>query len=210
VLPPRLLPDSAAKWQAVAARAAELARGEGRPVLIGTRSVQASEALSAVLAAHGLDHGLLNARQDADEAAVVAAAGAPGCITVATNMAGRGTDIHLGPGVAERGGLHVILTECHASARIDRQLFGRGARQGDPGSAEMILAADDELLRTHAGALVQHLLARWPDGPPPWAIHAAVRLAQGVAGWRDGRQRRATLAQDERLDRLFAFTGIPE
>ena len=208
--PPRLLPDSAQKWQVVAARARELARGEGRPVLIGTRSVEASEQISRVLAEHGLEHALLNARQDADEAAVVGRAGEPGRITVATNMAGRGTDIHLGESVAARGGLHVILTECHASARIDRQLFGRGARQGDPGSAEMILAADDELLRTHAGALVQRLLTRWPDDPPGWAIMAAVRLAQTVASWRDMRQRRATLRLDERLDRLFAFTGTSE
>jgi preprotein translocase subunit SecA len=208
--PPRLLPDSAAKWQAVASRVRELAQGERRPVLIGTRSVEASEQISQVLAEHGLEHALLNARQDAEEAAVVARAGEPGRVTVATNMAGRGTDIHLGDGVAARGGLHVILTECHASARIDRQLFGRGARQGDPGSAEMILAADDELLRTHAGALVQRLLARWPDGPPPWAILTAVRAAQAVASWRDLRQRRATLHQDELLDRLFAFTGTAE
>ncbi len=221
VLPPRLLPDSGAKWQAVVARAREMAFGDngdgveggagaGRPVLIGTRSVEASEQLSRVLTEQGLPHELLNARQDADEAAVVERAGEPGRITVATNMAGRGTDIHLGEGVAARGGLHVILTECHVSARIDRQLFGRGARQGDPGSAEMILAADDELLRTHAGALVQRLLARWPEGPPPWAILGAVRLAQTLASWRDARQRRATLLQDERMDRLFAFTGTAE
>ena len=208
--PPRLLRDAAAKWQVVAERAQALALGQGRPVLIGTRSVEASEQISQVLSDRGLVHALLNARQDADEAAVIALAGQPGRITVATNMAGRGTDIGLGEGVAARGGLHVILTECHASARIDRQLFGRGARQGDPGSAEMILAADDELLRAHAGALVQHVLTAWPEGPPRWAIHGAIALAQGVAGWREARQRRATLRQDVRMDRLFAFTGTAE
>ena len=210
IRPPRLLADAAAKWAAVAAVVREEALVRGRPVLIGTRSVDASEQLSRVLTAAGLQHALLNARQDADEAVLIADAGQAGRVTVATNMAGRGTDIRLGPGVAEAGGLHVILTECHASARIDRQLFGRGARQGDAGSAEMILAADDELLRTEAALALAWLRTRWGAAAPPWAIHAVCRLAQARAGWRDARQRRATLRQDERLDRMLAFTGTAE
>ena len=211
VLPPRLLPDAAAKWQAVAARAHEVALGAQRPVLIGTRSVEASEQLSLSLHAAGVPHALLNARQDGEEAAVIARAGEAARVTVATNMAGRGTDIALADGVAARGGLHVILTECHSSARVDRQLFGRGARQGDAGSAEMILAADDELLRTHAAVLLGLLPGRWRHGHAPrWAILALVRAAQARAGWRDAAQRRATLRLDERLDRVLAFTGNPE
>jgi preprotein translocase subunit SecA len=208
--PPRLLADAGAKWAAVVAVVREEALGRGRPVLIGTRSVEASEQLSRVLGAAGLAHALLNARQDADEAALIAEAGQPARVTVATNMAGRGTDIRLGEGVAAAGGLHVILTECHASARIDRQLFGRGARQGDAGSAEMIIAADDELLRTEAPWALAWLRARWGDAAPAWAVHTLCRIAQGRAGWRDARQRRATLRLDERLDRMLAFTGTAE
>ena len=210
LLPPRLLADAAAKWAAVAAVVRAVAVQRGRPVLIGTRSVEASEQLSAVLSAAGLTHALLNARQDSDEAAVIAQAGQPGRVTVATNMAGRGTDIQLGEGVAALGGLHVILTEAHASARIDRQLFGRGARQGDAGSAEMILAADDELLTSQAAPLLRALRQRFGDAAPAWAIHLLCRAAQLRTGWRDAGQRRATLKLDERLDRLLAFTGTAE
>ncbi len=206
LLAPRLWPDAAAKWRHVVARAAEVSQG-GRPVLIGTRTVAASEALSRELTAAGLAHALLNARQDREEAAIVARAGEAGRITVATNMAGRGTDIHLARDVAARGGLHVILTECHASARIDRQLFGRGARQGDAGSAEMIIAADDELLLPVAPAL-RYLLRR--GHPPGWLLLALVRLAQLGAGARDARQRAATLRLDDELDRVLAFSGTPE
>jgi preprotein translocase subunit SecA len=119
----------------------------GRAVLIGTRSVAASEALSRLLDEAGVEHRLLNARQDAAEAEAVGQAGLPGRITVATNMAGRGTDIKLHPETARAGGLHVILTEFHESRRIDRQLFGRAGRQGDPGSCEAIVSLDDELFR---------------------------------------------------------------
>ena len=98
---------------------------------------------------------MLNAKQDRDEALIVARAGEPGRVTVATNMAGRGTDIVLSEGVAEQGGLHVILTEFHESRRIDRPLFGRSARQGDPGSAEAIVALDDDLFDTQAPALAR-------------------------------------------------------
>ena len=94
---------------------------------------------------------MLNARQDAREAEIIAQAGQRGRITVATNMAGRGTDIVLSPEVRQAGGLHVILSECHDAGRIDRQLFGRAGRQGDPGSCEAIVSLDDELFVAHAG-----------------------------------------------------------
>ena len=123
----------------------------GRAVLVGTRSVEASEHISQLLGKAGLDPVVLNARQDREEAQIVARAGQPGRVTVATNMAGRGTDIQLHPAVRAAGGLHVILTEYHESRRIDRQLFGRAGRQGDPGSYESIVALDDELFRRFAG-----------------------------------------------------------
>ena len=133
-LPIRMFDTMDQKWEAVVARVEELHR-KGVPLLIGTRSVLASEELSRRLAAQHLIHRVLNATQTAQEASIVSEAGQHGQITVATNMAGRGTDIKLSKGVAELGGLHVIATEPHGSFRVDRQLFGRAARQGDPGCA---------------------------------------------------------------------------
>ena len=121
--------------------------GEGRPVLVGTRSVRDSETLSRRLEEIRLPHRVLNAVRHREEAGIVSLAGTPGAVTIATNMAGRGTDIRLGAGVAERGGLHVIVAECNESARIDRQLFGRAARQGDPGSACLYVSMEDEIVQ---------------------------------------------------------------
>jgi preprotein translocase subunit SecA len=118
----------------------------GRPVLIGTRSIDKSDDISRLLTAEGLPHIVLNAREVAREAEIVALAGQQGQITVSTNMAGRGTDIKLGAGVHDLGGLHVICTELHDSARIDRQLVGRCGRQGDPGTWRQYVALDDEIL----------------------------------------------------------------
>jgi preprotein translocase subunit SecA len=120
-------------------------------VLIGTRSIDKSEILSRLLTAVGIEHCVLNANEIAKEAEIVALAGQPGKVTVATNMAGRGTDIKLGPEVARHGGLHVIGTEMHDAARIDRQLYGRCGRQGDPGSYRQFLALDDEIIRNGLG-----------------------------------------------------------
>ena len=204
--PTRCCANQAEKWQRVA-REAITVRAAGRPVLIGSRSVEASERLSAALTAAGVAHRILNARQDADEAQVVAQAGLPGMVTVATNMAGRGTDIHLGPGVAEKGGLHVILTEYHDSARIDRQLFGRCARQGDPGSAVAIVALDDGLLREQGGVLHRTAQQTWPHGPPPLWFERLRRHAQRRAEAIHARTRRDTLKQDLNLDTMLAFAG---
>jgi preprotein translocase subunit SecA len=198
------------KWQTVAAHVARW-HAEGRPVLIGTRSIEASERLSRVLAAHDLVHRVLNARQDAHEAELVAAAGQSGAITVATNMAGRGTDIELGAGVAQRGGLGVVLTEYHESPRIDRQLFGRCARQGDPGSCVAIVALDDALFAQHGGP-VQKLLvrARRALGPAGRFVMAHCRRrAQARAERLHARTRSDTLRRDLDINRLLAFSGDP-
>lgn len=133
------------KWQAVVQETKEI-HAQGRPVLIGTRSIDKSMIVSDLLRREGLEHSVLNACHVEQEAEIVARAGLPGAITVATNMAGRGTDIRLGPGVEGRGGLHVICTEMHESERIDRQLIGRCGRQGDSGSYRFLLAVDDDLL----------------------------------------------------------------
>ncbi|MDW8381610.1 MAG: preprotein translocase subunit SecA [Verrucomicrobiota bacterium] len=120
---------------------------QGRPILVGTISVEVSEMLSRMLRKEGLVHSVLNAKYHQQEAEIIARAGQRGAITIATNMAGRGTDIKLGPGVADLGGLHVIGTERHEARRIDRQLRGRCARQGDPGSSHFFISLEDDLMR---------------------------------------------------------------
>ncbi len=148
-LPIRMFDTMDAKWSAVVERVAEL-HSKGIPVLVGTRSVLASEEVARRLAALNLTHRVLNATQTKQEADIIAQAGKLGQITVATNMAGRGTDIKLAKGVTEIGGLHVIATEPHGSGRVDRQLFGRAARQGDPGCAQMFCCIEDDLFIRHA------------------------------------------------------------
>ena len=125
----------------------EKLRTEGRPSLVGTTSVEVSELLSKMLQVKKIPHNVLNAKQHAREAQVVAEAGLPGAVTIATNMAGRGTDIKLGPGVKEAGGLAIIGTERHESRRVDRQLRGRSARQGDPGTSQFYVSLEDDLMR---------------------------------------------------------------
>ena len=202
----RLFRDRATQWNAVIARTIAVAR-TGRPVLIGTDSVAESEELAAHLAAARVPHAVLNARHDATEAHAVEQAGRAGRITVTTNMAGRGTDIPLAPGVAERGGLHVICCQHNASRRIDRQLIGRCGRQGDPGSAETMLALDKPR--------IARVVPRWittftgPDGwqRPAWLVSFVVRLPQ----WLDDRaqrlERREVLARDHRTEQSHAVPG---
>ncbi|HPS95552.1 MAG: preprotein translocase subunit SecA [Bacteroidales bacterium] len=120
---------------------------EGRPVLVGTTSVEVSELLSRMLKIRNIKHNVLNAKQHAREAEIVAEAGQPSAVTIATNMAGRGTDIKLGPGVKEAGGLAIVGTERHDSRRVDRQLRGRAGRQGDPGSSSFFVSLEDDLMR---------------------------------------------------------------
>jgi preprotein translocase subunit SecA len=146
-----------AKFKAVADEIQEVA-GAGRPVLVGTVSVEKSERLARLLEKRGVRHEVLNAKQHEREALIVANAGQPGAVTIATNMAGRGTDIVLGPGVAVGGGLHIVGTERHESRRIDNQLRGRAGRQGDPGSSRFFLALDDDLMRIFGGERIKGMM----------------------------------------------------
>ena len=134
------------KYGAVIDKIEEL-RNAGRPVLVGTTSVEVSELISRMLRQKSIPHNVLNAKQHAREAEVVASAGLAGAVTIATNMAGRGTDIKLGPGVKEAGGLAILGTERHESRRVDRQLRGRAGRQGDPGSSQFFVSLEDDLMR---------------------------------------------------------------
>jgi preprotein translocase subunit SecA len=131
-----------------------------RPVLVGTTSVEVSETISRLLKRKGVPHEVLNAKQHQREAQIVANAGLPGAITIATNMAGRGTDIKLGPGVANAGGLHIMGTERHESRRIDRQLRGRAGRQGDPGSSRFFLSLEDDLMRLFGSERIASVMQR--------------------------------------------------
>jgi preprotein translocase subunit SecA len=157
-MPDLVYPTEAQKFDAIVLAVKKM-RDVGRPVLLGTRSVEKSEAVSSRLTALGIPHRVLNAKQDKEEALIVAQAGQPGTVTVATNMAGRGTDIKLGPGVAAAGGLHVIATERHEAIRIDRQLIGRSGRQGDPGSGQMFLSLEDKLLEAFGPERFHKLIA---------------------------------------------------
>ena len=146
-----------AKYKAAANEIEELHKS-GRPVLVGTTSIAQSEELSAMLKRRGIPHNVLNAKYHEKEAEIIAGAGQYGAVTIATNMAGRGTDIVLGAGVPELGGLHIIGTERHESRRIDNQLRGRCARQGDPGSAKFYLSLEDDLLRIFGGDSISNIM----------------------------------------------------
>jgi len=139
----------------------EKLRNAGRPVLVGTTNVEVSELLSKMLNGKKIPHNVLNAKQHAREAQVVAEAGLPGAITIATNMAGRGTDIKLGPGVKEAGGLAIIGTERHESRRVDRQLRGRAGRQGDPGTTQFYVSLEDELMRLFGSERIAKIMDRF-------------------------------------------------
>jgi preprotein translocase subunit SecA len=207
--PLRVYTTQARKWQAVL-ESIHRSRLEGRPVLVGTGSVEVSEKLSRLLTEEELPHRVLNARQDAEEARIVAQAGQPGHITVATNMAGRGTDIRLGPGVAGRGGLHVIATERAEARRIDRQLAGRCGRQGDPGSCEMMLSLEDERAALHFPRGLQRLLAALAarEGVLPiWLGFWLLSLPQLAEERAHGRMRRALMELEESLEDLLAYSG---
>jgi preprotein translocase subunit SecA len=138
----------------------ESMRQQSRPVLVGTTSVEVSETISRMLKRKNVPHNVLNAKQHQREAEIVAHAGLPGVVTIATNMAGRGTDIKLGPGVREAGGLHIIGTERHEARRIDRQLRGRSGRQGDPGSSLFFLSLEDDLMRLFGSDRIASIMER--------------------------------------------------
>ena len=195
-LPTRMFDAVEQKWEAVVQRVCEL-NDKGLPVLVGTRSVLASEEVSKRLKAANRSHLVLNATQTAQEASIVAKAGFRGQITVATNMAGRGTDIKLASGMAELGGLHVIATEPHGSGRVDRQLFGRAARQGDPGCAQMFCCAEDDLFIRHAA----HLRKAWRAVGPDRLIGFAQANAERLARF----NRKQVLKQDDWMDQAVPF-----
>jgi preprotein translocase subunit SecA len=206
--PDLVYPTEQAKFDAVAESIRE-SYALGRPVLVGTRSVDKSERLSALLTNLGIPHEVLNARQDLREAEVVAAAGQRGKVTVATNMAGRGTDIKLGKGVAELGGLHVIGTERHEAERIDRQLAGRAGRQGDPGTAQFFLSLEDQLLEglgPRRQAMLEELGKK--GGTRNWnAYRKLFRLAQRRLERKHYRQRLDLMHYDKQRQEMLQDLG---
>lgn len=204
----RILATDEARWRGVVARCLDL-HGRGVPVLVGTRSVAGSEDAAARLRAAGLAPEVLNATSEAREAAIIAEAGQPGRVTVVTNMAGRGTDIVLGPGVADSGGLHVILVDRQEARRQEDQFAGRAGRQGDPGSFECWLSLADPIL-DHA-ALPLRLLVRHAPFLCGRRLRAfALSHAQGRLERTHAAMRRALLESEKRQGRTLAFTGRQE
>jgi len=176
-----------AKFDAVVKEIEEMYK-IGRPVLVGTRSIEKSEYLSKLLKKKGIPHQVLNAKYHEKEAEIIAKAGHKGMVTIATNMAGRGVDIKLGPGVKELGGLHIIGTERHEARRIDDQLRGRSGRQGDPGSSRFYLSLEDELMRLFGGDTIKSLMNRLniPDDEPiehPMIAKAVERAQKRVENY---------------------------
>jgi preprotein translocase subunit SecA len=208
-LPDRVVAGEQEKWRAILARVAEL-HARGAPVLIGTRSVSASERASAELEAAGLAHTVLNATQDSREADIIAQAGERGRITIATNMAGRGTDIHLGAGAADLGGLHVIMTERHDARRIDDQLAGRSGRQGEPGCFQAILSLEDPLMDFDTGPILSRIAKPAMRLAGDRVGRAILRLAQRRAEWLHARMRADLLRSDRSQSKTLAFSGRPE
>ena len=201
VLPDRVFATRDAKHAAVA-REVAARHAKGQPILIGTRTIENAEALVETLVPLGLVMRVLNAKQDAEEAAIIERAGEPGSITIATNMAGRGAHIPV-PEESQRAGLHVIGLERHESARIDRQLIGRAARQGQPGSAQFFLSLEDDLFQRHAAPLAQRLALTAGETGELKPKHAAqFRRIQRRVEALDHAQRRALAAHHLWLDEL--------
>lgn len=197
------------KWHAVL-REIERLHALGRPLLVGVRSVTASERVAELVRAKGLPFELINAVRHQDEAAIVARAGQNGCITIATNMAGRGTDIKLSPEAAQRGGLHVIITECNESGRIDRQLVGRCGRQGDPGSVSTFLSLEDDLVQRFLPESIRRFLLIALTGLMPGAmtlLRLAFRYAQYRADALAFQRRQSVLQADDWLEKALPFAG---
>ncbi|BBO70916.1 hypothetical protein DSCA_48460 [Desulfosarcina alkanivorans] len=209
---PRFFSGTRQKWDVLATEVKRL-QARGQPVLIGTGSVADSETISRCLTAAGIAHQVLNARQDKAEAEIVAGAGQKGQVTVATNMAGRGTDIPLGQGVAEMGGLHVIAACCNDARRIDRQLIGRCARQGEPGSYQVLLSLDDAWVRLNCRPILIKLLRRFTTTDSLLQrrlCRAIIRRAQRSVERRHREARRALLQQERQTDRMLGFSGNRE
>ena len=202
----RVFRTADAKWKAITKRVARLHQ-EGKPVLIGTRTIIASQEISKWLDEAGLPHQSLSADQDVDEAEIVGQAGQPGRITVATNMAGRGTDIKLGEGVAQNGGLTVILSERHDSRRVDRQLEGRCGRQGEPGRNEAFLSLEDDLMQGPNAARARKIAYGLSFILGRNAIAGVIRNQQRKTEAAHAQARRDLMQQDRNLGDLMAFSG---
>jgi preprotein translocase subunit SecA len=210
-LAPRVFATEKAKDDAIVRRIRELNEA-GRPVLVGTRSVRRSEVLSELLKAEGIGHSVLNAREHAREAVIIAEAGQEGRVTIATNMAGRGVDIMLGSGIAELGGLHVLGSEIHEAGRIDRQLGGRAGRQGDPGSFEFFVSLGDEILVRWNKRIGRFLRGRGEGmrGNRLSRIRFFLfQLAQRTVERRHLRIRLELLKYDEKLEEMKGNLGVP-
>lgn len=209
-LPQKIFAEAESKWESVVAEIAEI-HATGRPILVGTRSVASSELLAQRLGEKGLNCQVLNAVRHAEEATIVARAGESGRITIATNMAGRGTDILLGHGAAAAGGLHVIGTEPNESGRVDRQLFGRAGRQGSPGSARLFTSLEDDLLRRFLPAAVRRQvvknLGKNGEKSASFSARNAIKFAQFSAQWQVSKQRAAVLRNDTWLEEALSFSG---
>lgn len=192
------------KYQAILKEIKEVHAKE-RPILIGTESVEVSEKLSRILRQNGINHTVLNAKQNDQEAEIISQAGAAGAVTVATNMAGRGTDIKLKAGVASKGGLHVIGTTRHQSRRIDRQLTGRAARLGDPGSSKFFISFEDPLMRLFASPRMTAMIKRFrpPEGEPISAgiLNHSIQTAQKRVEGRNYMIRKHTLEYDDVMNK---------
>ncbi len=204
----KVFANEEAKWDAVVQDIADKQK-QGRPVLVGTRSVEKSEILSRKLTEVGVPHRVLNARQNEEEAEIVAQAGQPGQVTVATNMAGRGTDIKLGPGVAEAGGLHVIGTERHEATRVDRQLIGRAGRQGDPGTGLFYVSLEDGILEALGVKRQEKLKELGSKGnvPDPSVFRRLFERAQRKVESKHYRQRLDLMFRDRNRQELLADLG---
>ena len=207
-----LFPGAQHKWQAIVNRVEQLHR-DGKPVLLGTASLANSESLSVLLEERGLPHQLLNARHHQREAQIIARAGECGQITIATQMAGRGTDIILGDSVEARGGLHVLLTEPNPTRRIDRQMVGRAGRQGDPGRVEFLFSLEDPLLRKFWPTPLLNLLTLLSQPAktlPAWLAIVLVRTPQSACEYRQRHRRRRLLQREDQLKNLLAISGTME
>jgi preprotein translocase subunit SecA len=205
--PDRIVADRPAIREAMV-REVRSRSAAGQAVLVGSRSISESLALSGALGQEGIPHEVLNALEHEREAEIIASAGQSGKVTIATNMAGRGTDIALSKAVREAGGLHVLGSERHDSARVDRQLVGRASRQGDPGSSQFWMSLDDSLI---AGMLPDRLL-RWMSSRLHWPVLQVIlrRLVIFRQRWLEGRashQRIALLRHEQRMSKSLSFAG---
>ena len=203
-LPTRFYPTRDAQWKAVLDRVRRVT-ATGRPVLVGTDSVIDSEELGRRLAEAGVDHAVLNARQDREEARIIATAGARGHVTVATNMAGRGTDIALASGVAQLGGLHVICCQYNASRRLDRQLTGRCARRGDPGSTEALLSLEHPSVAKYVPQWMRRRVPETGFERPQWLVRLLVNAPQWLEERRGRAQRQELMRRDAQTQRSLSF-----